>query len=232
MADSPWSWDNLESKLAMGFVGDLLKWLIRLLGPPVMGWLMSKKAGWIARGLRTILYLLVGYTCFFILHDGFSTGLIISLVWWKYVLAVTFLILFLLFDWALGNLINIATSWTCLVCKGSHVNSGSGSKLPELRITWENQGKEEIRLGKPCWEGDKALAYGYLANAPLRYRYDVSRSKTKSEELTVRQGCQVSLLIDLDSCVKPENLTRGKWGTLTLPVTLVDKRQIPITVKL
>jgi hypothetical protein len=252
MADptQPEIWAHWFSNASANGAGTVVGGLILAMIYALRDWIRSKD--W-RRAARILLLAGVG-AGLFLFFRSLPPEMTLPVVLWLYVIFVGTLSLFAFLDWRKGRkntteLLSLTLCrgfwfWTasppfvCLIPEHSYVNPPWGKpKIPTLWIVWTNQGEEEVHLGKPSWIAGVGKAYGHLANAPLLYRYERrEKNGTKSDEDTIERGERIEMWIGLDPSTCTEKLQEAKkkceLGMLTLSVTLVDKRQIEITVKL
>jgi hypothetical protein len=243
MAD-PSFWSGVLQRLVAG-------WIERATvagAPPMIAWLKSRRWSW----AKIILDTVVGWVCFYVLFNGFTTEPLLSFQWWQYSLGAVSLGVALFLDWRVGRkgttglssralprgfwFWAASPSFICLIVEGSYVNPPFGRvAIPRLWVVWANQGDGEIHLGKPIWVANVGKSYGHLTNGSLLYQYLTENRQTKSDEVMIKPGERTELWIGLDPDISIEKLqaakNAGTLGELTIPVTFGKKKQRTITVR-
>lgn len=87
---SDWGWG-----VAQKVVADFIKWVVPMVGAPVIAWLRSKNSRWATIVLDTV----VGWVCLYILFYGLSMEALMSFAWWMYLVAGGSLAFFIFLDW-------------------------------------------------------------------------------------------------------------------------------------
>src|ERR1043165_9342291 len=96
--DNSWM-PGFMSGVGQKLTADFIKWAAPLVGSPMIAWFKSKRWTWAKIVLDTAL----GWVCFYVLFNGFTTGPLLSFQWWQYLIGAVALGVSLILDWRNGR---------------------------------------------------------------------------------------------------------------------------------